>query len=89
MIVKINAKGTWILIDGVAKIEHREIRENDPAIGVRADVLDYTSKPCSEDEAKAGTVEMWMTRENGELVQALAFKPVFLLNNEGRTIEKI
>lgn len=56
-------------------------------IVVRADVYDFTANP--ENEGKKEFLELWAYgKTTEETRQILCFSPAYLINNEGKTIEK-
>ena len=60
------------------------------AIGCREDVYNFTDRPCSEDELKNGIVELWLYgKTNDDTRQIMAYRPVYLLNDDGKTVERI
>ena len=47
------------------------------------------NRPCSEDEAQGGVIELWLYgREKDDIRQILCFRPAYLINDEGKTIER-
>ena len=61
-----------------------------PAIGCREDVCNFTDRPCSEDEHRNGIVELWLYgKENDDTRQIMAYRPAYLLNENGKTVERI
>jgi hypothetical protein len=103
MIVKAKVTDNiWEFHDGVRRL-NKQIHYQDgpsvppapgevtgPKIGCRSDVLDFTDRPCTEDEHKGGIVELWLYgKEPGDIRQILAYRPVYILNDSGETVERI
>ena len=92
MIVKVKNCSTWILFDGAGEVSYHKLHRDgagEAAIGVRADVVDLTNNPVDEDTAKAGITEIWMYKDHQVIRQILAYSPIYILNDEGKTIERI
>mgnify|MGYP000936763361 CR=1 FL=1 len=102
MILKVRSCGSpevWNFFDGVKEISkevHHNIDSNvlSPEktirnIVCRADVYDYTTNKFPDEDMGNGFLEIWI---NGKTVedtkQILCFRPAYLLNDDGRTIER-
>uniref|UniRef100_A0A6M3M324 Uncharacterized protein n=1 Tax=viral metagenome TaxID=1070528 RepID=A0A6M3M324_9ZZZZ len=101
MIVKVKVtEDIWEFFDGVRRFG-KQIHYPDqevgaakdfskPDIGVRSDFFDFVDRPCTEDERKGGLVELWLYgKDLHDIRQILAYRPVYLLNDSGETIERI
>jgi hypothetical protein len=102
MIIKVKVtESIWEFHDGVRRV-NKQIHYPDgvavppaagtvaPKLGVRSDVLDFTDRACTDDEHKGGIVELWLYgKEPNDIRQILAYRPVYLLNDNGETIERI
>lgn len=99
MIVKVKNVHQWVFIDGVERLSH-QILEKTTDICCQENVLDFlkqTDRVIKEENtpAKAEGViplfcELWLWLKGKDYPQqVLANVPIYLLNNEGKTIEKI
>jgi hypothetical protein len=100
MIAKVKVtENIWELLDGVREVRHQihfpsrnmEAASDTAALGIRHDAYDYTNRPCADEEHEGGIVELWLYGENrlNDIRQVLAYRPVYILNDEGKTIERI
>ena len=98
MIIKIYHNGQTMLIDGVDFLKYRTLEAAEQVI-VREDVKDFTddiNRPiaCPPFNAAQGQgesnarLEFWYER-NGNIGQLLCHRPVYLMSDEGKTIERI
>jgi len=90
MIIKFNARGVWHIFDEVDSLQYRYIG-SDRDIITNDYTLDYTDAD-SEDVGGSKSIRvelMFMNKNQLEGSQIIANSPIYLLNNEGRTIEKI
>lgn len=85
----------WILLDGFDRVDYN-FRSKTESIGVRSDVLDLLNTKGlngSEIEVKAiiqeDYYELWLYKGETLKKQVLAHGPIYILNDEGKTIEKI
>jgi len=96
MIVKVRTAptGSWKLYDGVKELVYSYFNDN-LAIGVREDVDDFTDpgkglySDATIEKKEIQKIEIWMTRGDGSHRQLLALSPVYILNDEGKTIERL
>jgi hypothetical protein len=102
MILKVRSCGNpevWNFFDGVkeiAKENHHnvdsEILSQEKTIGsmvVRADVYDFTVNTFSKEEIRDGFLELWLFgKTNEDTKQILCYGPAYLLNDDGKTIER-
>ncbi len=98
MIIKFFHEGQTMLIDGVDFCKYRTLGADEQVV-VREDVKDYTADrnrpimcPPANVLAQQGEsnarLEFWYER-GGNSGQLLCQKPVFLMSDEGKTIERI
>ena len=54
-------------------------------------VWDFTDRPCSQEEAVGGVAEITLYQDvdTPSLKCVFAYRPCYILNNDGRTIERI
>ena len=89
MIIKFQDRDVWHVFDEVDSLEYRYLKYGEKVV-CRDDALDYTSYPVEENEVPKLRIELWFMNKNQlELSQIFTYRPVYLLNNEGRTIDKI
>ena len=89
MILKLKKGDSWIVFDGFDRIQYRDIQQGE-GVAVRFDVYDYTkedtNKPLNEGSVSA---EIWLYWGTEAKAQILADRPIYLLGNDGKTIERI
>lgn len=98
MIVKVrtNPTGSWKLYDGVKELSFRYFSSLE-VIGVQDGVDDFTNPGKGlYEEPKAVNekidiqqIELWLDRGESVNKQVLALSPVYVLNDEGKTIERL
>ncbi len=98
MIIKIKTMNGWQMFDEIESLDFQILGECD-VIGVREDAKDFTNPspiPAKENLAKAVGEEwsralIWAKPKGHAIedLQIIAYRPVYLLNNDGRTIETI
>ncbi len=93
MIVKVMNASGWTLYGEVKKVSHGIIDGTMP-IGVSETCDDFTNfanpqmqRPTSPAKENP-VVDLWLTLNDDTVKQVLAYSPVFLLNNEGKTIDR-
>ncbi|GAH03847.1 unnamed protein product [marine sediment metagenome] len=89
MMLKILVRGTWEIFDGFDRVSHREIPPKED-IEVRSDCYNF----CEEQERSADIhpqppMELWLYRGQQVVGQIVARRPIYILNNEGKTIERV
>ena len=95
MIVKLKSGSGWQMFDNLEDVNYRYL--GDEVIGVRGDVRDFTGTvPNSEGNCalalKENRVELWAHQKGRsplDALQIITYVPVYLLNDEGKTIEVI
>jgi len=95
-----NAGGNDVLIDGFDEV-HYEYRKKDSVIAIRTDCLDFLKmeevvceanfpeKDKRETKVSKNFVIIWLHKNCEVLKQILAHSPIYVMNDEGKTIEKI
>ncbi len=104
MILKVRSCGNpevWYYFDGVKQLSkqmHYYVSPNDDVekttsdIITRCDVYDFTSNSLkfSKEDKRDGFLEVWLYGKSDEdTKQILCYRPVYLLNNEGKTIDSL
>ena len=95
MIIRFFHNGQTMLIDGVEFCKYRTLDPGEPVIS-RMDCKDFTDDqnkpiacpPVNQAEGPNLRLEFWYER-NGNPGQLLCHRPVFLMSDEGKTIERI
>lgn len=95
-----NAGGNDVLFDGFDEI-HYEYKISNEGVGVRTDCLDFLKMEdilcaanCPEQDKREMKVSknfviIWLHKNCEVVKQILAHSPIYVMNNEGKTIEKI
>lgn len=80
----------WHPLIGQSNDIEKDVKNEFGSFTVRNDVYDFiNNRPCSEDEAQGGVIELWLYgREKDDIRQILCFRPAYLINDEGKTIER-
>lgn len=79
MMVKVIGKDGWALIDNVSKVEQVSTEGGYQITGCD----DFTY------DGHGDIVNLHLTLGNGTMKQVLAFSPVYILNDQGKTVERI
>ena len=86
----------WQLFDEVDSVSYRKIEgqvQPIPEAEDNANIIDFTfsaDKPMNEEMAKNPKVVIdFMNKNQAEETRVFAYSPVYLMNNNGRTIETI
>lgn len=98
MILKIQAGNGWEIFGDVDRVSHRVIPTKE-IMGVRDDVVDLTvAQEYAEKEraARDGGAqgfgprkELLISKGGANLRQIIAYSPIYLMNDNGRTVETI
>jgi hypothetical protein len=56
---------------------------------INHDVWDFTGRLCSEDESINGIAEIVVLNSGNQSKSVFAYRPCYILNDEGKTIERI
>jgi len=99
MILKARYSGNpdvWYFFDGVQElskqihfVDSNLLTKTIDNIICRSDVYDFTKNSFSEDDIKNGFIELWIYgKTDSDTKQILCYRPVYLLNDDGKTIEK-
>jgi len=89
MIIKFQDGNKWRIFDEIDSLEYTHLK-NGEAADCQTAALDYTGELVPADKPQEKRVELWFMNKN-QLTpsQVIAYCPVYLMNNEGRTIETI
>jgi hypothetical protein len=97
MIIKFEVNGAWQIFDNVDSLMYRKLGSFNGKLAIKDDeqveFIDYTktmNSVCSNDTGFPGRVLLtFMNNKQLANFQAVAFSPIYLMNNNGRTIEII
>lgn len=97
---KFSDREEWIIFDGFDNI-HYHYHYKDDQIGTRQNVRDYLRvsnniKEFNDESPNMPTLkvledfyELWLIKGENVVCQILAHSPIFIMNDEGKTIERI
>jgi hypothetical protein len=96
MILKANVgSGVWQYFESKKTIRKEVHFQLDPPvdviikrISIDNEVWNFTDRPCSKEEAENGVAEISLYDE-GVMTYIFAYRPCYILNGEGKTIERI
>ena len=93
MIVKVRTafKGPesgWALFDNVEHIEYGDL-DHDIPMEPGSGSFDYTKIEPLTGKGLPEKIEMWLTLTNGTAKKIWAYRPVYLLNDVGKTIDSL
>jgi hypothetical protein len=93
MIIKFEVNGAWQIFDDVDSLMYRKLGKFDLGLEESESIIDYTNSIhdiCSGNEGTPYRVLLtFMNSKQLEDSQVVAFSPIYLMNNNGRTIETI
>ncbi|MCK9520421.1 MAG: hypothetical protein M0R74_15565 [Dehalococcoidia bacterium] len=90
MILKIETSSGWVFYDEIDCLSYRNFPsgEYDAETDLK-ELIDHTegwAKPCLENQKR---LISFMNKNQSEESFVVAYSPIYLLNNEGKTIERI
>lgn len=89
MMLKILVADEWEFFDGFDRVSHREIPPDEDT-GVRSDCLSFCERQRKDTEnPRKAEIELWLYKGGQVVKQIIALRPIFILNNEGKTVERI
>jgi len=95
MIVKFEVDEAWQIFDDVDSLMYRKLRGDFKYIELEDSqaIIDYTKTIVNGLEMKEGTPNRilltFMNSKQLDNTQVVAYSPIYLMNNNGRTIETI
>jgi hypothetical protein len=97
MIIKFEVNGAWQMFDDVDSLMYRKLGPFNGDMAIkdddRVEFIDYTetmNSICSNEAGYPGRVLLtFMNSKQLASSQVVAFSPIYLMNNNGRTIEVI
>jgi hypothetical protein len=93
MIIKFEVNGAWQFFDDVDSLMYRKLGNFDVKLEDPDEVIDYTetiSSICSEIDGTSGRVLLtFMNSKQLAQSQVVAFSPIYLMNENGKTVEVI
>jgi hypothetical protein len=86
MIIKFKSEDTWVVFGEIDHVEYGDIDiEKD---GVHPDAIVYD--PPSDQEPVGKQVGIgFFTKNMNDATQVVAYSPIYLMNDQGRTVETI
>lgn len=88
MIIKFKDHDTWVIFGEVDHISYRDVKGDPDKCGVDSSVLRY--RPSDEEVAIGKWVEIsFFTKNMNEQTTVIACAPIYLMNDQGRTVETI
>lgn len=89
MILKVvQPNGAVEMFDGFDRISAKTLDHNEP-IAVMSNCIDFTDRLLNEQESTFVKTEIWLMKGDKTINQIIAFKPVYVLSDEGKTIDKL
>lgn len=83
MILKFKSGDSWVMFSEIDHIEYRR----DPGAAIDADIICYTGP---DDGVPHGLNELsFFTKNMDEATVIHAYSPIYLMNDQGRTVETI
>ena len=93
MIIKFEVNGAWQFFDDVDSLMYRKLGNFDVKLEEPDEVIDYTETITSINSDKNGNPgRVLLTFMNSKQLaqsQVIAFSPVYLMNENGKTVEVI
>jgi hypothetical protein len=93
MIIKFEVNGAWQFFDDVDSLMYRKLGNFDVKLEDPDEVIDYTetiSSIGSEIDGTSGRVLLtFMNSKQLAQSQVVAFSPIYLMNENGKTVEVI
>ena len=94
MIIKYQAaQGPWQMFDDVDSLRYEKLPAHNKDLPPLKNALDFSGSISQEKEPEGGftgrVLVEFMNSKQLEESQIVAFSPVYVMNNEGRTIETI
>lgn len=88
MILKILVGDTWEFFDGYDRVSLREISPKED-FAAREDGYDFRKQQERDADSNPNPVmEMWLYKGKQEVSQIVAHRPIYILNDAGKTIER-
>lgn len=87
MILKVINGSSVEMFDGFDRVSARDVSD-DESMAVSNNCIDFTDRLLSKEEASFVKAEIWLMKGDTTVRQIIAFKPVYLLGNDGKTIDK-
>jgi hypothetical protein len=85
MIIKFRSKDTWVIFGEVDHIEYNEINPDKDKISNDAIIYDPPNDYPDSNRVGIG----FFTKNMNDATQVVAYSPIYLMNDQGRTVETI
>jgi hypothetical protein len=87
MIIKFKSGDTWVVFGEVDHVEYRELDYFPDKMAVSSNVLVYD--PPKDQSAFNRIAMSFFTKNMNAATEAIACTPIYLMNDQGRTVEII
>jgi hypothetical protein len=88
MIVKFKDYDTWVVFGEVDHVEYKDIDFDPERVGLSSDTCLY--RPTNDQAAIGKWVKIRLfTKFMNEATEIIACSPIYLMNDQGRTVETI
>ena len=88
MIIKFKSKETWVMFGEVDHVEYSDLIEDISKTAFSSDVILY--HPANDQAAIGKWVQMsFFTKNMSEATRVVACTPIYLMNDQGQTVETI
>jgi hypothetical protein len=87
MIIKFREKERWVVFGEIDHVEYEELGKPDGAVGVSSSIMCY-EPPDLPVIGKYHQVSFF-TKNMAEATVVRAYSPIYLMNDQGRTVETI
>jgi hypothetical protein len=87
MIIKFKSNGTWVVFGEVDHVEYNKSDFDPQKDAVSSGVIIYDP---ADDQPVVNRISMgFFTKNMNEATQIIACSPIYLMNDQGRTVETI
>ena len=87
MIIKFKSKDTWVIFGEVDHVEYRKVEFDLKHGGVSSDAIVYEP---SDDQPAIEWIGMgFFTKNMNDATEIIACSPIYIMNDQGRTVETI
>jgi len=88
MIIKFKSGSTWVVFGEVDHVEYNDIDYDPKKVGVRSEVIVYD--PPDDQPVIGKAVGLgFFTKNMNASTEVIAYSPIYLMNDQGRTVETI
>jgi hypothetical protein len=88
MIIKFKSNDTWVVFGEVDHVEYRDINYDPRKEAIKSDVIVYD--PPNDQAVVGKWIAMdFFTKNMNAATEIMACTPIYLMNDQGRTVETI